>query len=352
MSIEFRCNQCGQLLRVPDDSGGKHARCPKCQALMAVPLPATGEVPMLPPAAELAAEPAPLALAPAPTLPDPVSPPADVPGESPFGPGPTTANGGKASVTSNPFGEAVGENPFGGPATANLNPYASPATLASYQPVYDAAGQRIGLPWDTDRRTFGCWFRTVRLILGMPSQAFTIMHRTGGLGRPIWYSIYGIGMPAAAAMALVMPIVLLVLSEEIFRDVGVGGAILGGLGILAAVALYVVLIATLGNLIAAAIWHLFLMMVGGAKHSFETTFRVTSYVYGSMMALTALPYVGCAAYIWMMVLLVIGLAKAHETSTGKAMLAVLLPVGVCVGGYFLMVFSFLLGPVFFDWIGG
>jgi len=37
MAIEFRCSQCSQLLRVPDDSAGKHARCPKCQSLMTVP---------------------------------------------------------------------------------------------------------------------------------------------------------------------------------------------------------------------------------------------------------------------------------------------------------------------------
>ena len=352
MSIEFRCNQCGQLLRVPRDSAGKHARCPKCQALMAVPRPAAGEVQDAAPAVETRAEQAPAPLPPAPSSPDAVSPAPAMLGESPFGPGPTIADGGKAPAVSNPFGEAVGENPFGGPATENLNPYASPATVASYQPLYDAAGQRIGLPWDTERRTFGCWFRTVRLILGMPSQAFAMMHQSGGLGKPIWYSIYGIGMPAAAAMVVVGPILLLLFSAEIFRDAAIGGVILGGVSIFAVVILYVVLIATIGILMAAAIWHLCLMMVGGARHSFETTFRVTSYVYGSMMALTALPYVGCVAYIWMLVLLVIGMSKAHEITTGKAMLAVLLPVAVCAGGYFLMIFSFLLGPALFDWISG
>jgi phage FluMu protein Com len=40
MTIEFRCGQCNQLLRVPDNSAGKNARCPKCQALMQVPAPA------------------------------------------------------------------------------------------------------------------------------------------------------------------------------------------------------------------------------------------------------------------------------------------------------------------------
>src|SRR3954454_9098726 len=37
MTIEFRCSQCNQLLRVPDTAAGKNARCPKCQALMLVP---------------------------------------------------------------------------------------------------------------------------------------------------------------------------------------------------------------------------------------------------------------------------------------------------------------------------
>ena len=41
MPIEFRCSQCGQLLRVPETATGKSARCPKCQALMTVPGVAT-----------------------------------------------------------------------------------------------------------------------------------------------------------------------------------------------------------------------------------------------------------------------------------------------------------------------
>lgn len=37
MSIEFRCPNCKQRLRVPDESRGKNARCVKCQSLMQVP---------------------------------------------------------------------------------------------------------------------------------------------------------------------------------------------------------------------------------------------------------------------------------------------------------------------------
>jgi len=37
MPIEFRCAQCGKLLRTPDGSGGQQAKCPACGAVVVVP---------------------------------------------------------------------------------------------------------------------------------------------------------------------------------------------------------------------------------------------------------------------------------------------------------------------------
>jgi uncharacterized membrane protein len=37
MAIEFRCTQCGKLLRTGDDTVGKHAKCPECGAVMVIP---------------------------------------------------------------------------------------------------------------------------------------------------------------------------------------------------------------------------------------------------------------------------------------------------------------------------
>jgi phage FluMu protein Com len=348
MAIEFRCNQCGQLLRVPEDSAGKHARCPKCQALMAVPQPAAIELPIQSPA-ETSAAPNALPL-PSTAV---ATPPEKSVNESPFAPAPLPTTEPGATSAGNPFGEKVGENPFAGPTAGNLNPYASPATFTSYQPTYDMAGLRTGLPWDTEPRTFGCWFRTVRIILGMPSQAFLMMHQHGGLGPPIRYSIYGIGMPAAAAMVLAVPILFLILAAQPAGNETFGVLILGVLAIVLGVTVYILLIATVGNLIAAAIWHLFLMLVGGARQPYETTFRVTAYVYGSLMWLNFIPYIGgCAASIWIIVLLIIGLSKAHEIPAGKAVLAVLLPFGLCVGVYFFFILSFVVGLPFLERLGG
>ncbi len=39
MPIEFRCSDCGKLLRVPDGTAGKQAMCPACGATLTVPTP-------------------------------------------------------------------------------------------------------------------------------------------------------------------------------------------------------------------------------------------------------------------------------------------------------------------------
>ena len=39
MPIEFRCNQCGRLLRTGDETVGRQAQCPECGALSQVPGP-------------------------------------------------------------------------------------------------------------------------------------------------------------------------------------------------------------------------------------------------------------------------------------------------------------------------
>ncbi len=52
MPIEFRCNECGRLLRTTDDSAGRTAQCPACGNTMAIPAPEqAGPTPFQQPAA-------------------------------------------------------------------------------------------------------------------------------------------------------------------------------------------------------------------------------------------------------------------------------------------------------------
>ncbi len=39
MSIELHCPNCRQLIRAPDDAGGKQGRCPYCKSMVYIPTP-------------------------------------------------------------------------------------------------------------------------------------------------------------------------------------------------------------------------------------------------------------------------------------------------------------------------
>ncbi len=82
--------------------------------------------------------------------------------------------------------------------------------------------------------------------------------------------------------------------------------------------------------IEAAIFHLMLLVVGGAEQPFETTARVVAYVTGSTALFQMVPFCGgLIGLVWSIVVLIIGLAHAHETSMGRSAAAVLLPLFLC-----------------------
>jgi hypothetical protein len=82
--------------------------------------------------------------------------------------------------------------------------------------------------------------------------------------------------------------------------------------------------------IFAAVIHLMMMIVGGANQPFETTARVLAYSSGSTAIFQILPVCGgLIGLVWSLVVNIIGLAEAHETTVGRAVAAVLLPVFLC-----------------------
>jgi hypothetical protein len=113
---------------------------------------------------------------------------------------------------------------------------------------------------------------------------------------------------------------------------------IGSIGFLILAPLGIVIVLFIG----AAVVHLCLMIVGGANQPFETTFRVLAFTQGSTGVLQLIPVCGgVIASVWGIVVNCIGLARAHETDTGRAVLAVLLPVIVCCGG--AVVLGIMLG---------
>src|SRR5438132_14291177 len=195
----------------------------------------------------------------------------------------------------------------------------------------EAPAPRSGLPWDQRQQKglFNAFIETLQMVLSKPTAAFTAMKREGGLGEPLIYAV--IGGTFGTIFAVIYNFVLRSFSWFADRQAGLGHLI-GGLVWIALLILAPVLVA-IGTFISSAIFHLCLMIMGGAKQSFETTFRVICFAGGSINPLLVIPFCGgLIVGIWKIVLYCIGLARAHETDTGRAILAVLLPVIVCCGG--------------------
>ena len=94
--------------------------------------------------------------------------------------------------------------------------------------------------------------------------------------------------------------------------------------------------------ITGLVCHLGLMLVGGATRGLEATIKVTAYAYAACLFWMVIPIVGGLAWLWMLVVLGMGLAAMHKTAGWKAAFAVLyapcLACGLCFGGAFAMGF--------------
>ena len=227
-------------------------------------------------------------------------------------------------------GKSAAATPAAGAAGTNALPVSSSS-------IPGAAVSRGGLPWE-HREQLGivrAYFDTLSMVLTKPGEAFAVMKTEGDLVGPMLFAL--IGGSAGMIVSFLFQIAL--------QSIGVMGsgqnpiAKMFGMGI--GIPFFIVLVPVVmivGMFLGSGILHLCLMIVGGARKPFETTFRVVCFSSGSTYLLAMIPFCGgMIAGVWNVVLECIGLARAHETDTGKAVMAVLLPIIVCCGGGLLFV---------------
>ena len=199
-----------------------------------------------------------------------------------------------------------------------------------------AADSTSGLPWETRRNEnfIKALVDTIVLVLTSPVQAFTQMRREGGLLDPLLYAVIigTIGALVSYIYSLIIGLVGVLPTDGGFMSVlGVGGASSFAALIFAPVMLVI------GLFIGAGVVHLGLMATGGAKRSFETTLRVLCYASGTSNVFQVVPICGgLIAAIASLALNCIGLARAHETDTWRAVVAVFAPLILCGGGCLLL----------------
>jgi hypothetical protein len=225
------------------------------------------------------------------------------------------------------------------PELASAAVPAVPPVQAGAASTSEPAAARSGLPWEhrQERGFFNAFVETLVMVLTKPSTAFSIMRIEGGFGEPLLYAIIGGGLGV-----IVWFIFSLVLNSFGFlnpRQTGFGPML--GMSVSFAVLVWRLIAVAIAPFIFGGLVHLSLILVGGANKTFETTFRVISFSQGSTAPLQLVPCCGgLAALVWCLVANCIGVARAHEIDTGRATLAVLLPVIVCCGGGMLLLFVF------------
>ncbi len=101
--------------------------------------------------------------------------------------------------------------------------------------------------------------------------------------------------------------------------------------------------------IRAAILHLMLIIVGGNRHGWDATFRAVGYSAGPQL-FAIIPWCGdVVSFFWQMVLIIIGARELHETTTGRVVLAVILPFVLCCGSALFLIYRF---AAWFSQFGG
>ncbi len=201
----------------------------------------------------------------------------------------------------------------------------------------ESSSPRSGPAWENleEGNVFERAWKTIRSIFATPAEFFATLRVDGGLGQPLLFYIFVGWIALAINTFLEAPLQWLWAGSSQDAMKAVLTPML--------MVIFAPLFIAVGAFVSAGLTHLCLMLLGAANRPFEATFRVNCYAYGGVMPISIIPF--CGAFIgslWGIVLEIIGIAATHRISTGKAALAVLLPVILCcgaVGGLLLAIFG-------------
>ena len=197
-------------------------------------------------------------------------------------------------------------------------------------------GDQPGIPWE-NAQTTQALVDTLKGVLLDPARTFAQARPQFGIGPAVLYALMlgtiggavGVfwnyvtqGLLGAGASAL--PEDLSFLAN--FSQPGIGQVLMVPIG------------AVIGLFVWGGIVHAVLAMAGAASGGFEATLRGIAFSNGSVAILQVVPVMGpMIGGIWGLVVQIMALKELHHTTSGKAVLAVLLPIGLCCCGGVAMV---------------
>ena len=223
------------------------------------------------------------------------------------------------------------------------NPFQSPQASTGPDPFSPLGNLRSGPPWEqTEKPLVGRYVETVVLAYTNTMVLFSDMRREGGFGAPLFFAVIGgvIGGVIGTIPQIFLQLVMTGMQAGQADAQAVGLMAGMGVGMAVAMMIFIPIGVVIATFIYSGLYHLMLMILGGANFPYETTFRVVAYAGGASSLLLAIPF--CGQYVSGIVAIVfyiIGLMKAQEISGMKATAAVLLPMLICCVLIFGVVFA-------------
>ncbi|OGP78131.1 MAG: hypothetical protein A2V86_03025 [Deltaproteobacteria bacterium RBG_16_49_23] len=207
--------------------------------------------------------------------------------------------------------------------------------------VREISSEEKTSPWESGEGFFWAYLRTTKEALFSPTRFFQKVSTGEGYWSPFIYGIIsgiiGFGVSLVYQWFLFSAFIPLQIHALIPYNLILTISLIG-----------IPLMTAFSIFIGSAITHLCLMIVGGNKKGFQATFRPISYSFCAHL-FDIVPFVGgVIGSVYMIVLIIFGVREGHGITSGKAALAVFLPLIVAVG---LGILAAILLPMFLGGLG-
>lgn len=187
--------------------------------------------------------------------------------------------------------------------------------------------------WDDEGPFFTRLWNTFVATMFHPSTFFSQTPTDAGIGKPLLYALIvgSFGM----IFAVIWQFIFLALEVPFFSpkqsEMSPMMPALFTPIILVVWAVLSPIFIIIWSFIYSGILHLSLMIIKGDEQGFEATYRTVAYST-STYVFNLIPFCGgIIGGIWQIVITIIGLKEAHGISTGKAVVAWILPIIFCCG---------------------
>ncbi len=192
-------------------------------------------------------------------------------------------------------------------------------------------GLRVGVPWErpTPGMSFAGLVQTTRLLLFTPTDAFGLMRVNGTMTAPLVYLV------VLGTVGTFFGLLWQSWARAMLGSVAGGNlqtlAVANSYGVMSfVIAPFVILLMAV---VATAVHHLFLLLLGGAPRPPDVTMRVVCYAWGASYVWMLIPACGgLVATVWGAAMTIAGLRQAQGVPGGRAAAAVVVPYLIALCG--------------------